>query len=61
MIELENNNTLSIKDISSKSSTERQTFNFNQIIGSGKGQDDMFELVKEDIVNKIIEGIFLLL
>ena len=56
MIELENNNTLSIKDISSKQSNERQTFNFNHIIGSDKGQDDIFELVKEDIVNKIIEG-----
>ena len=56
MIDFESPNTLSIKDISSKSSTEKQTFNFNHIVGPDKTQDDLFEIVKEDIVNKIIEG-----
>lgn len=36
MIECESPNTISIKDISSKTSTEKQTFNFNHIIGADK-------------------------
>jgi hypothetical protein len=55
MIECSSDNTISIKDPTSKTK-DKQTFSFNGVFDSSANQDSIFQNICEPVLNKVIEG-----
>ncbi len=55
MIEI-NDNTITVKDTTNKNSNDHQSFNFNTILKENHTQKDLFKIIAENAVTKIIEG-----
>jgi len=56
MLEVSNENTVTIRDINNKTNTEKQSFQFNKVFDHFARQDSVFQYVLDHGIKKALEG-----